>query len=178
MRLALLLCTLAALGSDSLRAQSTSRVSPRWEAGLSTLVGIAPLIGGTVGVHVPTRTPLRLAVELSGYGPLVSQRAWGCLQSVGGCVNGEPMPQARALASLGLRASVPLSARWYAVANGAVVHGQWQYPVRGSAVRAASGLGIGRNSRGGTHSLELRWQRFGTTGAPADAWRLGWSRRW
>lgn len=143
MRLAFMLCALAALGRDSLLAQSTAHASPRWEAGISTLVGIFPLIGGTVSVHVPTRTSLHLAVELSGYDPLVSQRAWGCLQSAGGCVNGEPLPQARALASLGLRASVPLSARWYAVANGAVVHGQWQYPAGPRMRGALDGVAAG-----------------------------------
>lgn len=166
-------------GSAVLSAQSAQPV-PRWEAGISTVVGISPLVGGTLAFQVLERSHVRLAVEVSGFAPLLPQRDYACVNASWSsqCSNPAPLAEARALGSAGLRASLPLTGRWYAVAEGGLVHGRWRYPEDQAATRAEGGLGLGRESRSGTRSLELRWQRMGTSGVSASAWRLGWSQRW
>jgi hypothetical protein len=171
-------CALTAtVASTAAGAQSAHQPRARWEAGPAVLTGIGVHIGGSVSFNVIEARRLSLSADVSGFAPAIRQLEWACLNA-SGCSNGEPPPQASSLVSVGVRATVPVSGRWYALADVALVEGQWRYPVAGTHRAAAGGLGLGHRSRTQRQALEVRWQHVGSGGAPVSTWRVGWLHRW
>lgn len=177
MRALRLLAASSAFACSTLSAQSGPDRVARWEAGPAVLAGAGLFVGGSVSLRVIEFSRLRVAADVSGFTPFTQQLEWGCLNSVG-CRNGDPPPQASALLSAGVRTSVQVSRRWYAVADAAIVQGHWRYPVAGTHRAFAGGFGLGHRSRTDRRALELRWQRVGTGGAPVSTVRVGWLYRW
>lgn len=159
-------------------AQSTDAHQVRWEAGPALLFGGPGVLGGgSVSLLLLQSAPFSLSAEVSGFTAVFDPPAWACVNG-GGCRNGDPPSEARALAALGLRTTVPLPRRWYVVADAEVVQGRWRYPVAGTHRAFGGGVGLGRQSGTGRRSLELQWQRIGTGGAPVSTARVGWRHRW
>lgn len=176
-RLALLAAILMIAAPSTATAQTEHGHAERWEAGPTMLAGVGLLVGGSLSFRVIQASRFSVSAEVSGFTPVFKQLEWGCLNSTG-CWNGGPPPQASALASAGIRTTIPLFRRWYAVADAALVEGHWHNPVAGTHRTFARGLGMGHRSRTDRWSLEVRWQRLGTGGVPASTWRVGWLRRW
>lgn len=177
MRVRALLVASSALACSTLTAQSAPDRVARWEAGPAVLAGAGLFVGGSVSLRLVESTRVRVAADVSGFTPFTRQLEWACLNAVG-CRNGDPPPQASALLALGVRTSVPVSRRLYAVADAALVQGHWRYPVAGTHRAFAGGFGLGLRSRTDRRALELRWQRVGTSGAHVSTMRVGWLYRW
>lgn len=177
MRGLLLLVASIAVALPTARAQSSAPELPRWELGPSVLAGAGLLLGGSLSFRAVQTSRLSIAAEVSGFAPLVEQLEWACLNS-SGCRNGAPAPQARGLASVGLRATIPVAHRWYAAGDAAFVAGHWRYPVAGTHRALGGGLAIGHRSRSERRAVEVRWQRIGTGDAPVSTWRVGWLHSW
>ena len=178
MRLLALLTASSLIALSAVSAQSVQPPLARWEAGPVVLAGPGLLVGGSLSFRVVQSSRLSLSADVSGFTPLLKQYEWACQQSASGCRNGSPMPQASALAFVGVRSTIPAYRRWYGVADAGLVAGHWRYPVAGTHHEFAGGLGMGHLSRSERRSLELRWQSVGSGGAPVSTYRLGWLHRW
>jgi hypothetical protein len=177
MRAFTLLAASSALACSTLNAQAAPESVARWEAGPAVLAGAGLFVGGSVSFRLIESSRLRVAADVSGFTPFTQQLEWACLNAAG-CRNGDPPPQASALVSVGVRTSVPVARRWYAVADAALVQGHWRYPVAGTHRAFAGGFGLGHRSRTDRRALELRWQSVGSGGAPVSTVRVGWLHRW
>lgn len=171
------LIAFVALTIGSLGAQSATPEAARWAAGPILLGGPGLLVGASVSFVALRSGRGQIAVEASGLTNVLRPVNYACLNSWN-CRNDPPAAQARALQSLGINGHQDIGARFYASAYVGALTGHWQYPIAESGETYAVGLGLGRKSKNGRHSLEARWQQFGTLGAPTSGLRFAWQRRW